>query len=90
MKPIEGIESVYERKPPEVERIGVPRGELCIVTDWCKGCGFCIEFCTKEVLAAAPGFNQKGYHPPVVVKAEACTSCWICVDNCVSGAVEID
>ena len=68
MKPIEGIESVYQRKPPDVERIGVPRGELCIVTDWCKGCGFCVEYCPKEVLGHVGGVQPKGYHPPEVVK----------------------
>jgi 2-oxoglutarate ferredoxin oxidoreductase subunit delta len=87
MKPIEGIESVYQRKPPDVERIGVPRGELCIVTEWCKGCGFCIEFCTKEVLATAKGFNQKGYHPPEVVKPEACTLCNTCEMICPDFAI---
>ena len=75
------------RKPPAVERIRVPRGELCIITDWCKGCGFCIEFCTKEVLASAEGFNKKGYHPPKVVKPEACTLCGTCEMICPDFAI---
>ena len=87
MKPIEGIESVYQRQPPDVERVDVPRGELCIVTDWCKGCGFCIEFCNKEVLASAKGFNKKGYHPPEVVKPEACTLCNTCEMICPDFAI---
>ena len=87
MKPIESIESLPLHKPPDVERVAVPRGELCIVTDWCKGCGFCIEFCTKEVLVAAQGFNKKGYHPPEVAKAEACNLCGTCEMICPDFAI---
>ena len=30
--------------------------------------------------------NERGIQ---VAKPEACTGCWICVDNCVGGAIEI-
>ncbi len=86
-RPVEGTEAVPERKRPVVERTKVPRGELCIIVDWCKGCGFCIEFCTKNVLAAAEGFNKKGYHPPKVVNPEACTNCDICEMICPDFAI---
>lgn len=85
MKPVEGTESVPQA--PAVERIRVPKGELCIITEWCKGCGFCIEFCTKDVLAAAEGYNRKGYHPPKVLKPEACTSCDTCEMICPDFAI---
>jgi 2-oxoglutarate ferredoxin oxidoreductase subunit delta len=87
MKPVEGTESVPQRKPPEVERIRVPRGELCIITDWCKGCGFCVEFCPRDVLANSEAFNKKGYHPPRVVKAEACNHCDTCEMICPDFAI---
>jgi 2-oxoglutarate ferredoxin oxidoreductase subunit delta len=87
MKPVEGTESVPQRKPPDVERVPVPRGELCIITDWCKGCGFCVEFCPKDVLKNSAAFNRKGYHPPEVVQAEACNLCNTCEMICPDFAI---
>jgi len=87
MKPVEGTESVPQRKPPEVERIHVPRGELCIITDWCKGCGFCVEFCPREVLEISEKFNRKGYHPPKVVKPDVCNNCDTCEMICPDFAI---
>jgi len=87
MKPVEGTESVPQRRPPAAERIRVPRGELCIVADWCKGCGFCVEFCPREVLEISEAFNKKGYHPPRVVKAEACNHCEMCEMICPDFAI---
>jgi 2-oxoglutarate ferredoxin oxidoreductase subunit delta len=87
MKPVEGTESVPQRKPPDVERIRVPRGELCIITDWCKGCGFCVEFCPRAVLANSEAFNKKGYHPPKVVKPEVCNNCDMCEMICPDFAI---
>ncbi len=75
------------RKPPAVERIRVPRGELCIITDWCKGCGFCIEFCPRDVLASSEKFNKKGYHPPKVVHGEECRNCDLCEMICPDFAI---
>jgi len=87
MKPVEGTESAPQRKPPDVERIRVPRGELCIITDWCKGCGFCVEFCPRGVLANSEAFNKKGYHPPKVVKSEVCNHCDLCEMICPDFAI---
>jgi 2-oxoglutarate ferredoxin oxidoreductase subunit delta len=87
MKPVEGTESVPQRKPPGVERIRVPRGELCIITDWCKGCGFCVEFCPKHVLENSEKFNRKGYHPPRVANPEVCNHCDMCEMICPDFAI---
>jgi Fe-S-cluster-containing hydrogenase component 2 len=27
---------------------------------------------------------------PIIVRNESCTNCWICVENCASGSIEID
>jgi len=77
----------HRHKQPDVQRIDVPRGELCIITDWCKGCGFCIEFCPRDVLATAEEFNRKGYHPPKVVQAEQCRNCDLCEMICPDFAI---
>ena len=75
------------RTPLDYDQVKIPRGEVRIIVDRCKGCGFCIEFCTKEVLTTAKGFNKKGYHPPEVAKPEACTLCKTCEMICPDFAI---
>ena len=53
-----------------------------IDTDLCEATGACAEVCPEDVLEHANGSTR-------VVKPDACTECWICVDNCISGAIEI-
>ena len=66
------------RMPYDIKKIKVPRGEVHILIDRCKGCGFCIEYCPNDVLSVSEEFNSKGYHPPVVVKPERCLNCGLC------------
>jgi 2-oxoglutarate ferredoxin oxidoreductase subunit delta len=51
---------------------------IFVVRERCKGCGFCVEFCPKDILKMAEEFNSKGYHVPVVVKEYECSSCKMC------------
>ena len=62
-------------------------GYLYIQEDECKGCGFCIEFCPKDVLRQSERFNVKGYYPPEVIDAEACVSCTFCQLVCPDFAI---
>lgn len=50
--------------------------------DACDASGACAMVCPEDV------FEFKNGHPQVV-KPAGCTECWICVDNCVSAAIEI-
>jgi 2-oxoglutarate ferredoxin oxidoreductase subunit delta len=63
------------------------RGRVFILPDRCKGCAYCVEFCPTRVLALSDGFNQKGYHPPVVVDEGACTGCGLCGMYCPDFAI---
>jgi len=58
------------------------RGSVTISNDWCKGCGFCVQFCPKQVLDVSPEFNAKGYHPPYVKDPDACHDCKYCQAIC--------
>ncbi len=81
--------SVSWRKPLDAE-IGVTiKGYIFIIADRCKGCGFCIEFCPKEVLAFSDDLNPKGYHPPIVVKDKLvdCENCQLCQIICPDFAI---
>jgi len=71
----------------QVKRWKVPQGHVYVSDDICKGCGFCIEYCPRKVLAAAKRFNAKGYHPPEVVDAEACVMCGFCELVCPDFAI---
>jgi ferredoxin len=50
--------------------------------DLCEATGVCAEICPEDVIEHVHGHSS-------VVRPEACTECWLCVENCVSGAIEI-
>jgi len=77
----------YWRKPLDLERIKIPHGEIHIIEERCKGCGFCIEFCPRGVLEKSEEFNTKGYHPPRVKDEEACVGCGFCEMLCPEFAI---
>jgi 2-oxoglutarate ferredoxin oxidoreductase subunit delta len=75
------------RKPLDFDQVKVPHGEVRIIVDRCKGCGFCVEYCPKQVLGVSAAFNAKGYHPPVVVKHGECVNCNLCEMICPDFAI---
>ena len=77
----------YWRTPLDRDELIVPRGEVRILRDRCKGCGFCIEYCPRDVLARSDDFNRKGYHFPVVVKQAECVNCNLCEMLCPDFAI---
>lgn len=76
----------FWRVPLDSEEIVVSRGIVHIVEDRCKGCGYCIQFCPKKILAESKRFNKKSYHPPEVTKT-GCVNCHFCEIICPEFAI---
>jgi len=72
----------YWRTPLDIDKVKVPKGEVHILRERCKGCGFCVEYCPKDILELAPDFNSKGYHPPIVLDGNECVHCQLCEMLC--------
>lgn len=77
----------YWRQPLDRDEVKVPRGKVIVLEERCKGCGFCVEYCPKDVLELSKRFNRKGYHPPDVVTAEDCVNCHLCEMICPDFAI---
>jgi 2-oxoglutarate ferredoxin oxidoreductase subunit delta len=60
---------------------------IIIDDDYCKGCGICIWFCAKNVLALRNAVNTRGFYAPYVVDAGACSHCRQCELFCPDFAV---
>jgi 2-oxoglutarate ferredoxin oxidoreductase subunit delta len=79
----------FWRTPLDADQIPRTRGIVHVVEERCKGCAYCVDFCPREVLASSDRFNVKGYHPPDVVDAQACTACHLCELICPEFAIGI-
>jgi 2-oxoglutarate ferredoxin oxidoreductase subunit delta len=71
----------------DADRIKIPEGEVHILKERCKGCGFCVEYCPKDVLELSSEFNLKGYHPPMVKTGAICLHCQLCEMLCPDYAI---
>jgi 2-oxoglutarate ferredoxin oxidoreductase subunit delta len=76
---VEETAPVEEPKPrrPRVRRIDIFRA-------WCKGCGICVAFCPRGVLA----IDEDGY--PFVKDLEECTGCGWCEIRCPDFAITVE
>ena len=60
---------------------------IFIEAGYCKGCGICIYICPKHVLDTSKELSSRGYYPPEVVDAEACSNCRQCELYCPDCAI---
>ena len=77
----------FWRKPLDLDEQEVLRGDVHILKERCKGCGYCVEYCPEDVLRLAPVFNRKGYHPPETIEGQQCVMCHLCTLICPDFAI---
>jgi 2-oxoglutarate ferredoxin oxidoreductase subunit delta len=77
----------FWRTPLDADAIDLAKGSVHILEERCKGCGYCIEFCPRAILAFSKRFNKKGYHPPELLKADGCVNCHYCEIICPEFAI---
>ncbi|MBS3818628.1 ferredoxin family protein [bacterium] len=65
------------------------KGKIHIIKDRCKGCGFCVEYCPKDVLELSKEYNAKGYHPPFIKDEDNCCYCQLCETICPEFAIYV-
>lgn len=62
--------------------ISLEKGKLTIDTNWCKGCGICVEYCPKKVL-------KLEQNTICVEDIENCILCGLCELRCPDYAIYI-
>lgn len=70
---------------------------IIINKDRCKACGFCIQFCPKQLLLMSDDLNLRGIHYACMrdeaacpgATAKECTGCAICGLVCPDVAIEV-
>jgi 2-oxoglutarate ferredoxin oxidoreductase subunit delta len=77
----------YWREPLDLNAIKVIRGKVIVIEERCKGCGFCISYCSRGVLVMSEKFNRKGYHFPETALPDQCVNCRFCEVICPEFAI---
>ena len=66
------------------------KGEIVINEKLCKGCGLCIEFCSRGCIAFAEGkLSAMGLPLASFAVPEKCNACGICGWMCPDFAIEV-
>ncbi len=63
--------------------------KVLIDKDRCKGCGYCVEFCPREVLDVSEELNPQGYTLAMVVDESKCLGCGLCETLCPEFAIRL-
>jgi 2-oxoglutarate ferredoxin oxidoreductase subunit delta len=73
--------------PADSKRSTRVKGTVVILSNRCKGCGFCVEFCPTSALEMSKDMNQKGYHFPDLASPDKCNGCDLCGMLCPDFAI---
>jgi len=59
-----------------------------IDSERCKGCNYCIMFCSKGLIKKSKKLNNKGFVPALASKGK-CSGCTMCAIICPECAIEV-
>ncbi|MEO0072161.1 MAG: ferredoxin family protein [candidate division WOR-3 bacterium] len=63
--------------------------EIKINQQWCKGCGFCIEICPKDVYTRDSKVSSRGFQEIIIKNPEKCIECQLCEYLCPDLAITV-
>jgi len=64
-------------------------GMIIIDKEFCKSCGYCIEFCSEDLISLSDNLNAKGYYHVEFMDENGCTGCATCALVCPEAAIEV-
>ena len=67
----------------------MPKGEIVINEQLCNGCGYCVEFCSRDCIIIGDKFNAQGLNVAQFTQPETCNACQVCGWMCPSSAIEV-
>lgn len=87
-----GEEMKFWRKPLDFDKYKIPKGKVIVIAERCKACGFCYEFCPKDMLEESEERNKKGYKLPKIKEGmeDDCIACRHCEDICPEFGIYIE
>lgn len=66
-------------------------GKITFRTDFCKGCGLCVDACPKNLIQIAKEkINLKGHHPAEITDEKECVSCASCAIMCPDSVITVE
>jgi 2-oxoglutarate ferredoxin oxidoreductase subunit delta len=77
------------RAPFDSNPSSEPLAYVYVDKDRCKGCGFCVEYCPRDVLKMGSELSAKGYQLAVVKESNKCLACGFCELICPEFAVKL-
>ena len=83
------IERNYDKQYVDKAAKSGPSFKVNISDKFCKGCGYCIKYCPKQVLKAEDGLNAKGYVKVKVANQGDCIGCLQCSTVCPEAAITV-
>lgn len=63
--------------------------KVTIRSESCKSCGYCVQFCNKDVLSVGEVVNSKGYPYVIIKNPDNCVGCAMCAQVCPDAAIEV-
>lgn len=89
---IRTIENNYDKQyAPKAEKAkSGPAFRITVNEKFCKGCGFCVKYCPRGVLAISEKSGGKGYRTAAPAAEEKCVGCLSCAAVCPEAAIRIE